>query len=138
MAVKVSYLLESSNVIGSVPMNLTDQRRSECRGVITNSSVNIGFQIYCDITTAEVTNDISLRRLCQLLPDIEPIGLSTPRSAALRSHGHQEGGGAGRGEGRTVQNSSRFSPISLLLANMHTSASASNCSVTSLSLVSQL
>lgn len=50
-------------------------------------------------------------RFRQLLSDIEPIELSTSRSSALWCHGNQEGGGARRGEGRTVPNSHRFSHL---------------------------
>lgn len=57
----------------------------------------------------------------QLLSDIKPIGLSTPRSASIRRHGNQEGGGARRGEGRTVANSHRFSPLYLFLTITHES-----------------
>lgn len=48
-------------------------------------------------------SSLSLRRLGRLLPDIQPVELSPARSAALRSYGGQEGGGAGRREGRTVR-----------------------------------
>lgn len=62
-----------------------------------------------------------LHRLGRLLSDIQPVELSPARSAALRSHGGQEGGGAGRREGRTVRqkkkkkNSPRFSSLSFSL-----------------------
>lgn len=68
-----------------------------------------------------------LRRLGRFLPDIQPVELSPARSAALRSHGGQERGGAGRREGRTVRkkrgkkkNSPRFSSLSLSLSRTNT------------------